>query len=74
MIVLGITKVKDTGEYKIYWKENGRYDEAKAYYTDDLEDAKSTFIDILFRAQQAGYDVRVAGDKFIPDMFRRSFK
>ncbi len=69
MVVLHIKK-NDFGEYEVVWEENGKRDEAKTYYTDDLEDAKNTFIATLFQAQKQGYEIRVKGNKFIPDMFR----
>ncbi len=69
-VTLSVMKIPETGEYKIVWRQEGKVIEEKCYYTDDLEDAKATFTDILFRAQRSGYTVRIVGDKFIPDMFK----
>lgn len=64
MVRLGITKVEGTGEFKVYWEENGRYIEANAYYTDDVEDARYTLLDILRRASQRGYNVSIVPNRW----------
>ena len=43
-IQLGINKVEETGEFRVNYKENGRSNEDKSYYTDDEEDAIRTFV------------------------------
>ena len=61
MNTVGITRVSDTDEYRVFWRdERGKDDEAKAYYTDDPEDAVDTLIDTIERAQAAGIDVKLA--------------
>jgi len=37
-----LKKLKDTREWKVEWWQEGVLDEAKSYYTDDLEDALLT--------------------------------
>ena len=63
-------RVPETGEYKVVWKQNGRVVESKCYYTDDLEDARDTFVAILIEAQRHGYNVRIRDDKWVPELFR----
>lgn len=53
MIEIGVSKVYSTGKYRVWWREDGRYDEAKAYYTDDAEDAVVTLLDIQRRYPSA---------------------
>ena len=38
-----------TDEYRVYWIENGRFDEGKSSYHDDQEDAVGTLIAVLDR-------------------------
>jgi len=58
MIIIGITVHQ--GEYRVFWKENGRYDESRTYYTSDPADAVYTLIDTLERAQASGKNVVVS--------------
>ena len=51
MVVIGITKKPETGEYRVFWKENGKDNEAKAYYTDDPQDAVNSLLSILERQE-----------------------
>ncbi len=61
MNTIGIIRVPDTDEYRVFWKdERGKDIEAKAYYTDDPEDAANTMICILEEAQAKGQDTKLA--------------
>ncbi|MHA2069461.1 MAG: hypothetical protein ACXABY_34295 [Candidatus Thorarchaeota archaeon] len=64
MITLGISKVRDDGgyttnEYRVFWLENGRYNEDKSSYHDDPEDAVGTLIATMARARELGYEVQI---------------
>lgn len=69
-VVLDIQRDKETGEYSIPWVESGKRNEDRTYYTDDLEDARHTLTAQIQWAQRNGYNVRIKGNKFIPDLFR----
>lgn len=56
---IGITRVKDTGEFKVYWRGSGIDREARAYYTEDPEDAALTLSDELKRARESGEQVGI---------------
>lgn len=58
-LVLKIRKVSETGEWRVEWWENGRYDEEKTYYTDDYEDALLTAKAEAGAARLEGYVVEV---------------
>lgn len=76
MVVIGISKKPSTGEYRVYWKENGKDSEAKAYYTDYPIDAVETLFDIETRSQLAGIPVRVSDDRvtsFLISKYASSF-
>ncbi len=47
MVVVGITRQPEWNQYKVFWKDGNKDDEAKAYYTDDPEDAVNTLIAVL---------------------------
>jgi len=65
MVTIGITRVSDTDEYRVFWKdEQGRDVEAKAYYTDDPEDAVNTLIDTIERAQASGIEVELTKTQY----------
>jgi len=59
MVIVGITRKAETDEYRVFWNENRRDDEAKAYYADDPEDAVDTLIDVYERALESGLDIRL---------------
>lgn len=63
MVIIGISKVRNTGEYRVYWKEDGRDNEARAYYTDYPSDAVDTLFDVETRSQLAGIPVRISEDR-----------
>lgn len=46
MIVLGITKKSATGEFRVFWQQDGRDQEWKSYYTDDPRDAVDTLVEV----------------------------
>jgi len=60
VIELGISKVADTGEYRVYYRLNGVDDEGKAYYTDDRRDAANTLVSILNRLESQGEGAVIA--------------
>jgi len=62
-IVLGITKVKGTDEYKIVWNENGHPIEKNAYYTDSGLDAVLTLYNIAESTQRKGSKVYLATNR-----------
>lgn len=65
MNTVGIVRVSDTDEYRVFWiDERGRDVEAKAYYTDDEEDAVNTLIDVIERAQAAGEEVQMSPTQY----------
>ncbi len=79
MIKVGITKTRDgggytTGEYRVYWMENGRYDESKASYTDDPQDAVDTLVAIHRRHSDLGEDIAISDAKFTRDLMRRFYQ
>ena len=44
-IVIGIQKrLEDEGDYRVFWRKDGKDDEGKAYYTNDPEDAVGTMV------------------------------
>lgn len=71
MVTIGITRKADTDEYKVYWRENGRYNEARTYYTDDPEDAVFALIDIIERSREAGEDAEPSNARFTLDLISR---
>jgi len=69
MITVGITERQ--GEYRVFWRENGRYDESSAYYTDDPQDAVFTLLSMVERAQEMGKDIEVSNAKRTQDLLTR---
>ena len=61
-ITIGITYDDSTEEYRVFWKEDGRDIEAKAYYTDDPEDAVQTMNSIVRQALDSGIEPKVSVD------------
>ncbi len=54
MVKVGISKVREAGGYttnvyRVYWVENGHYNEDKSSYHDDPEDAVGTLLSVLDR-------------------------
>ena len=49
MVTIGIARSPED-EYRVFWKEGNKDIEAKAYYTDDPEDAVNTLIDTMRQA------------------------
>lgn len=69
MNTVSITRVSDTDEYRVFWEnERGRDVEAKAYYTDDPEDAVDTLIDTIERAQASGIEVELAKTQYTKNL------
>lgn len=71
-VSLSITKVRGTGGYKVRYgtrvsyalnsrRSSIRYDEDKAYYTDDPEDAVATLKDMAVEARRQGHTVQIKG-------------
>ena len=56
---LVVIKVPETDEYKVRWMENGKYSEAKSYYTNDYQDALDTLRAMENEAIRMGYKVKV---------------
>ena len=57
-VYLSITKDRDTGEYRVLWREGSKSskpDERKTYYTNDPLDAIDTLIDTGTRASRQGF-------------------
>ncbi|KKL19553.1 hypothetical protein LCGC14_2464330 [marine sediment metagenome] len=79
MVRVGISKVRDdagytTDEYRVYWVENGRYDEGKASYHDDPEDAVGTLVAIHRRQSELGQDIEISEAKFTRNLMRRFYQ
>ena len=70
MVMIGISKVPGTDEYRVYWKENGRDSESKAYYTDDSLDAVGTLLNISTRNEVKGIPTKVSGDRTTSSLIR----
>ena len=49
-IKLVLKKDPATQEFAVRWYEDGKYNEDKAYYTDDKQDAIDTMDDMITRA------------------------
>ena len=64
MVTVGIKYLSTTDEYRVFWQVDNKDDEAKAYYTDDAEDAVNTLIDTIERAQASGTDVKMADAQY----------
>jgi len=64
MVKIGITYQPSTNEYRVFWNENNIDVEAKAYYTDDAEDAVNTLIDTIERAQTTHTEVRLTDTQY----------
>lgn len=70
---VGINKISETGEYKIYYRQGarlvdgklvgGRYNENLAYYTNSELDAALTLINIAEQEQRRGNDVWISNSK-----------
>jgi len=54
-VKLKLRKLPETNEYQVAWYEDGKYNEDKTYYTDDLEDAILTSKAISEEALEHGY-------------------
>lgn len=63
-VIIGIRRRLGSDEYKVYWKEDEKYDENKAYYTPDLEDAVSTAVKMIETARVQGLQVQLSGAQF----------
>ena len=70
MVEIGITRKPSTKEFRVFWKENGRDVEAKAYYTDFLTDAVETLYDIESRNEKAGIPAKVSTSKLTSKLVR----
>lgn len=60
-----------TGEYRVFWKDNNRFDEPKTYYTDDLEDAVNTLITIYEEGKSQGLDIVISDARSTVDLISR---
>jgi hypothetical protein len=68
-VILGITRVPETKEYRVFWKQGNKDDEAKACYADDPEDAVNTLLYIFNDPRQTkGYNVRLSDAKYTRDL------
>ncbi len=63
MVTLSIKRKPETNEWKVVWVEDGKYSEAKTYYTDDPEDAVGTLRWLLTDYAAKGVDVEVSEGK-----------
>lgn len=64
MITLGVSRKNEWGEYRVSYREDGRDDEGKAYYTEDIADAVGTLL-LQHRLHMAGgIPSQVSSDKF----------
>ena len=69
MNTVGITRVSETDEYRVFWRdERGKDDEAKAYYTDDPEDAVNTAIAVVEDLQSKGKEAELSPAKYTRDI------
>jgi len=59
LVTLKIKKLPETGEWKVQYFLNGILDEAKSYYTMDIEDAEGTLAQSYSWALNRGYSVEV---------------
>lgn len=76
MIELGITKVKDDGgyttdEYRVFWKEDGRYNEDKSYYTDSPDDAAGTLKMLAQDLGSMGSGFRISDAKMTSSLMNK---
>ena len=72
-VTLGVSKAGAyPREYRVFWKEDRRYDEGKAYYTDDLVDAGLTLAKVAREASNQGYRVRISGALITKDALKAS--
>ncbi len=79
MIKVGISKVRDDGgyttdEYRVYWVEDGRFDEDKASYTDDPQDAVDTLVSVYDKYARLGADIAITKAKFTRDLMERFYR
>lgn len=71
MVEIGITKRPSTGEYRVFWKENGRDIEARAYYTNDYVDAVDTLFNIEDQNRTIGIPTRVSDSRSTMSLVRK---
>ena len=64
MITLGIQRPDEAGDYRVYWRENGRDDEGKAYYTNAPDDAVFTMLGAKGMAESQDQVVEINQDQY----------
>lgn len=52
-------KKNEYNEYEVVWRENGKKDEGKTYYTSDPEDAVNTLVSMLDQYRNKGTDINI---------------
>lgn len=68
-VTLGITKKE--GEYRVFWNEDRKDDEGKAYYTNDAYDAVLTMVSMEGEAIKMGKSVKFSDAKFTQSLLRK---
>lgn len=64
MVTIGITKVRDTGEYRVFWRDGRRDDEGKAGYTDDALDAVGSMYATYRYAKAQGIPIQISDARY----------
>lgn len=59
-IQLGIRRLPETGEYKLTWKQDGKFRETFSYYTDSEPDVIATLMSETYSLRKAGNKVSVS--------------
>ena len=71
MVEIGISKKPSTGEFRVFWKENGKDIEARAYYTDWWQDAVDTLLTIELHNNASGIPTSISSGKSTTSLLRR---
>lgn len=74
MVILGIARTEDGFDaYRVYYRvithDGSSYDvEADAHYTDELQDARDTLVDMYGRIESRGESCRVRKGRYTEDL------
>lgn len=70
LVTIGLQKT-EYGQYRIYYKENGRDIDSKACYVDDYIDAFLTLQRIYRDVAMKGHEVKIATSKVLDEVTRK---
>lgn len=73
-VTLGIDKLPETGEFRVSWIEDGRYNEDKSYYTNYEIDAVGTLLSQVKDEIVRGSKVSISGNKLTSRLVRKYLK